>query len=198
MEANTILPTGVTPLAYRLRLAPNLDDCTYTFDVDLSLNLPPNTTTITLHWIPKNNLAPITSALFCDGNNFTKDEFSTSGVAGVDCLTFHTSTSVTLNPETQTIMFQFSNVLPEKNGRILITGASSLDDSLCGFYRSSYIDSFTNIQKYMAVTQFEATDARRCFPCVDEPSAKATFELSVVSSRALDVISNMPVSEKRA
>ena len=112
MEANTILPTGATPLAYRLRLAPNLDDCTYTFDVDLSLNLPPNTTTVTLHWIPKKNLAPITHAIFCDGNNFTKDEFSTSGVAGVDCPTFQTSTSVTLNPETQTIMFQFTNVLP--------------------------------------------------------------------------------------
>ena len=47
-----------------------------------------------------------------------------------------------------------------------------LNDKMAGFYRSKY----TNTQgesRYMAVTQFEATDARRCFPCWDEPSLKA-------------------------
>jgi aminopeptidase N len=180
MEANTILPSGATPLAYRLRLAPNLDDCTYTFDVDLSLKLPPSTTSVTLHWIPKKDLPPIQSAIFCRDEDITTDNFSSCGIAGVQCASFQTSTKVTLDPELQTIQFDFPNMLPENVGRIFISGASTLDDSLCGLYRSAYVDPHTGKKKYMAVTQFEATDARRCFPCIDEPSAKATFQLSVV------------------
>ncbi|CAN0404549.1 unnamed protein product [Ascophyllum nodosum] len=42
----------------------------------------------------------------------------------------------------------------------------------------------------MAVTQFEATDARRVFPCWDEPAAKARFELEVLAPLNRTVISN--------
>jgi puromycin-sensitive aminopeptidase len=42
------------------------------------------------------------------------------------------------------------------------------------------------------VTQFEAADARRCFPCWDEPALKATFALSVTAPKNRTVHSNMP------
>ena len=48
----------------------------------------------------------------------------------------------------------------------------------------------------MVSTQFEATDARRAFPCFDEPSLKATFTVTLVTKRNLTALSNMPEVER--
>lgn len=66
-----------------------------------------------------------------------------------------------------------------------------LNDLMRGLYRSTYVglDGKTHI---MATTQFEATDARRAFPCLDEPALKATFALTVTIPSSLDCISNTP------
>ena len=70
-----------------------------------------------------------------------------------------------------------------------------LNDRLLGFYRSRYVQNGKT--KYMATTQFEAADARRAFPCWDEPEAKATFEISITAENGLVAISNMPVQSKK-
>ena len=58
-----------------------------------------------------------------------------------------------------------------------------LNDRLLGFYRSQYKQGGKT--KYLATTQFEAADARRAFPCWDEPEAKATFEISLLQTTSL-------------
>lgn len=45
--------------------------------------------------------------------------------------------------------------------------------------------------KYYAVTQFEATDARRCFPCWDEPAIKARFDITLAVDADKLALSNM-------
>ena len=48
----------------------------------------------------------------------------------------------------------------------------------------------------MAVTQFAATEARRAFPCLDEPSFKAEFTLHVACQQDKTVTSNMPIESQ--
>jgi tricorn protease interacting factor F2/3 len=88
--------------------------------------------------------------------------------------------------------------LPQKiSGKavLLIDFVGILNDKLVGFYRSKY--EYKGKEKLLATTQFEAADARRAFPCWDEPEAKATFDVTLTVDNNLTAISNMPVVSKK-
>lgn len=89
-------------------------------------------------------------------------------------------------------------ILAEKisgKAELVIEFSGTLNDRLLGFYRSQY--KHDNNIKFLATTQFEAADARRAFPCWDEPQAKATFDISILADNKFDAISNMPVQRKK-
>ena len=64
-----------------------------------------------------------------------------------------------------------------------------LNEKLKGFYRSTFVDTAGD-QQVIATTQFEATDARRAFPCWDEPDLKAVFAITLVVDDDLAAVSN--------
>jgi aminopeptidase 2 len=68
---------------------------------------------------------------------------------------------------------------------------------MAGFYRSSYKDSETGETRYLATTQMEPTDARRAFPCFDEPALKATYEVTLIADKKYTCLSNMDVSGEK-
>jgi aminopeptidase N len=70
-----------------------------------------------------------------------------------------------------------------------------INNKMAGFYRSRY--AVDGKEKYIAVTQFEESDARRAFPCFDHPVKKAFFDVEMVIDEDLDAISNCGIIEER-
>ncbi|KAK2867018.1 hypothetical protein QQF64_022678 [Cirrhinus molitorella] len=63
-----------------------------------------------------------------------------------------------------------------------------LSDDLGGFYRSEYYEG--GVKKVVATTQMQPTDARKAFPCFDEPAMKAVFHITLLHDPATIAISN--------
>src|SRR5207253_5331120 len=80
--------------------------------------------------------------------------------------------------------------------RLRLPFPGTLNDKLRGFYRSSYKDQ-SGVTRLLAATQFEATDARRAFPCWDEPAFKAVFAVTLAIDPALTAVSNTRVVAER-
>ncbi|KAK5942524.1 hypothetical protein PMZ80_005089 [Knufia obscura] len=88
--------------------------------------------------------------------------------------------------------------------RISLLFHGSINDSMEGFYRARYdldpsmlANGVFQDEKYSyaLATQFEPCDARRAFPCFDEPDLKAKFTLSIEVAGDLTALSNMPVTD---
>ncbi len=78
--------------------------------------------------------------------------------------------------------------------RIKIRFEGQINDKMAGFYRSQYTRSGKT--RYIAVTQFEESDARRAFPCMDHPAKKATFDIIMEIDKDLVAISNGAIAEE--
>ncbi|XP_055517309.1 aminopeptidase Ey-like isoform X2 [Leucoraja erinacea] len=83
-----------------------------------------------------------------------------------------------------------------KNYSLFIEFEGPLADDLKGFYRSQYKDE-TGQTRIIATTQMQPTDARKAFPCFDEPAMKATFTISLLHEPKNTALSNMPILENK-
>ncbi|MGI8753000.1 MAG: M1 family aminopeptidase [Acidimicrobiales bacterium] len=101
----------------------------------------------------------------------------------------HTA-SVTLDEAEQRATLAFDTVLAAGAGyRLAMRFTGILNDQLRGFYRSRFDDD-DGVSHTIATTQFEPADARRAFPCWDEPELKATFAVALVVDEELTALSN--------
>ena len=106
----------------------------------------------------------------------------------------HRPVSVVMDEAAQTVTFTFADKLVRGAHALEIEFEGDINESLHGFYRSSY-DHDGN-KAWLATTQFEAVHAREAFVCIDEPAAKAVFEISITVDEGLSVITNTdPIRE---
>ncbi len=164
------LPTSVTPSAYRLRLVPDLDAATFTGEVQIDLDVREATDTIVLNAAELELEAP---AITARGG---------SEVTG----------TVELDEQLERATISFPSTLQPGTYVLATAFRGILNDKLRGFYRSTFTDA-VGTKHTIATTQFESTDARRAFPCFDEPAFKATFAVTLVVPAHLRAFSNSPV-----
>src|SRR5207245_6065801 len=92
--------------------------------------------------------------------------------------------AIAVDDKDQTATLTVPQPLEKGTAEIHVRYGGVLNDSLRGFYLSK------GKARNYAVTQFESTDARRAFPCFDEPAFKATFDVTLVVDRGDTAISN--------
>jgi puromycin-sensitive aminopeptidase len=162
------LPRTVTPSRYELRLEPDLGAATFAGDVVVHVDVHEPVDEVVLNAI---ELELDRVELFADGSK-----------------TPYTA-SVTYDEQAERATLHFEETLPTGAAELSITFRGILNDKLHGFYRSTFTDD-AGIDRTLAVTQFEATDARRAFPCWDEPDLKAVYSVRLVVDDGLLAISN--------
>jgi len=167
------LPTTVLPHAYHLVLTPDLAAATFTGEVAIDVTVGAPTSTVVLNAA---ELEIATATVEVPGAGPV--------VAGVELDTTE-ERAVLVLPED----------LAEGPATLHLTFTGILNDKLRGFYRSTFTDD-AGVEHVIATTQMESTDARRAFPCFDEPAFKATFEITLVVDDHLAVYSNSPVAEE--
>ncbi|XP_050540509.1 aminopeptidase N-like [Daktulosphaira vitifoliae] len=176
------LPNNMKPLSYRLDIITHLNEGNFRFEgaVEIKITCIESTNTIILH-----------------SANLTIDNTGVVITNGGDKA--YQVNSVTLDPSKEFMYVQSSEKFKAGDDYILtIPFSGNLTDSLVGYYKSSYVDRETNKTKWIAVTQFEPADARRAFPCFDEPALKATFKIRLGHHKDFSSASNMPLKESTA
>src|SRR5579884_1555487 len=157
------LPRHVRPERYTLHLEPDLADWTFTGREAIEVHLARATRQVALHAV---DLA-VTEA------------WATVGGRRWPC-----PATVEPQPAREAVVLRFAEPLPAGRATLHLAFRGTIGTGLRGLYRAE-VDG----RRY-AFTQFEATDARRAFPCFDEPAFKARFDLSATVPADLVAISN--------
>src|SRR5260370_21896309 len=155
------LPQGIVPDHYDLAFTPDLQKATFAGEESLQVKVQGLSASVTLNAIE----IDIQEASVPQGDNTQ-------------------TATVTFYPEKQQVTLAVDGGLEPGLASIHIKFTGTLNDKLRGFYLAK-----TKLRNY-AVTQFEATDARRAFPSFDEPALKAKFDITLIIDRADTAISN--------
>ncbi len=170
------LSTDVIPISYEIEIKPDLENFTFSGLETISLQIKKATKTLVLH--------------------SREIEIKTASIQiGKEKL----FAKIFYDEKNETAKFLFPQNIPARKTKLTLVFQGILNDKMRGFYRSKYSHSGKDL--HMATTQFEATDARRAFPCFDEPAQKAVFHVSLIIPKGKKAISNtlpMSVAEHEA
>lgn len=175
-KGREVLPKNVKPLHYDLTLEPDFTKFTYEGTVAIELDVVEDTRSISV-------------------NTIDIDIHETKITSG--STTISSSPKLSQNEDRQETTVEFDETIPAgKKATLFFKFTGTLNDNMAGFYRSSYKGA-NGEDKYMATTQMEATDARRAFPCFDEPALKATYTVTLIADENLTCLSNMDVASEK-
>lgn len=160
----------ITPIHYHLIIEPDLTAFTFSGRAVITLHADAPVSRVTLHAI---DLA------------VTRCEAETE--------TGRADAKVSVDTEAERLVIDLP-VTEAVAGDITLTVdyTGEINDRMAGFYRSRYPRD--GGEGYIAITQFQESDARRAFPCIDHPVAKATFEVEMIIDRELVAVSNTSVA----
>ena len=173
-QGRVVLPTNVVPKHYDVTLEVDFDKFIFKGVVVIDLEVAKETTSISLNTV---ELEIHSTTIHADGALVSS------------------SPTLSYDAETQTTTIELGEGKKLSKGqkvqlKHMYTG--QLNDKMAGFYRSKRKDG-----KYLAVTQFEATDARRALPCFDEPALKAEFTVTLIADEEMTCLSNMDVASTK-
>jgi len=157
------LPRDVVPRRYELRLEPDLEAFTFAgaMAVDIEVQAPVDEIVL--------NAAEL---------DISRGDLDGVALAGIAC-----------DEEHERAVLRLGEPAAAGPARLHLSFCGTLNDQLRGFYRSTFTDDDGH-QRVIAATQFESTNARRAFPCWDEPDLKATFEVTLVVPEDLMAVSS--------
>ncbi|GBE25097.1 aminopeptidase N [bacterium BMS3Bbin02] len=99
--------------------------------------------------------------------------------------------TIVYDEDLERVSLTLSQTLEPGDYQLVATFSGILNDKLHGFYLSKYTDA-DGIERTMATSQLQATDARRAFPCWDQPDLKATFGVTLIVEDGHMAITNGP------
>jgi puromycin-sensitive aminopeptidase len=161
------LPRAVAPSRYDIRLEPDLTTLTFRGEETIAVSVEEPVREIVVNAV----------------------ELAVDEAVVVDAGGRQQRATVSLDDTDERCRLAFAEPLAVGAGRLRVRFRGTLNDKLRGFYRSVYKDP-GGVTRTMAATQFEATDARRAFPCWDEPAFKAVFSVTLAIDPALTAVSN--------
>jgi puromycin-sensitive aminopeptidase len=161
------LPKTVKPSDYKISLTPDLTNFTFAGTVEIDVDVLEATSTVKLN-----------------AKELVITAFSATNSAGT-----RLDGKISLDEETEIATISFDGTLGKGAWKLSSVFTGTLNDKLKGFYRSIWTDE-QGKKHTIATTQFESTDARRAFPCFDEPEFKATFDVTLTVPEELTALSN--------
>ncbi|CCW65817.1 unnamed protein product [Phytomonas sp. EM1] len=174
--SRNVLPEGIYPSEYWLHIVPNFDDFTFKGSVKIHVHATEDVSTIKLNAVDLTFVKVTFQKVQPEGgaeqqiqvDNISMDE--QNGVA--------------------TIPLDVAALRAGEVAYLSIHYTGEISDKLVGFYRSKY-KAADGRDVYLGTTQFEAVDARRAFPCWDEPAHKAVFHITITAPSHMVCLSNM-------
>ncbi|PYL38382.1 MAG: aminopeptidase, partial [Verrucomicrobia bacterium] len=167
------LPKQVVPLEYSIRIVPNIDRLTFTGTETVKLDVRSPVRELML------NALEIEIA-----NASIDDKPIPKGAIKID-------------NKNELLTIALPSQLPAGLHMLALSFSGKINQQGRGLFYMRYQEEGTGAKKIALGTQFEATDARSFFPCWDEPSFRARFQLTAVVPENWLAVSNMPVESER-